>query len=139
MRPQVHLLEYSRTPASFQQALVSLPEVAQCIQPTRLSCGALVFVSSHYDEVVASIQAEKLKPRHVVAEAQFVPAITAAVQGLEYQAKLREKTRRPLLVAPEVVLLKNTFLHIKEQSSLLGSEPGVHGKPAKSAPSRLGC
>jgi len=106
----VHLLELSRTPESFGRCLETHPMLRDCrcdLQrrglPVELASGARIFVTvDQYGPVLSAIEAiqEKLRPRHVIAQKQFLIAITEAVESLSGGKQVHEKRANRRLLLP---------------------------------------
>eukprot|EP00435_Cladocopium_sp_Y103_P073330 s78_g43.t1 len=106
--PTVYLLEFSRSPSSFLEALLNHPALQACADglaakvtdvwaeagPPLLKSGAKMFVNpEQVPLVLEQIRAEgwQLKPRHVIVNDQYEEAVVEAVSGIRSRDRVVQK------------------------------------------------
>ena len=102
MTPHVRLLEFSRTPDQFREALEKDPTLAAnrgALEAggfsTALPSGARIYVDPEvFESVRDAVAFERLQPRHVVAAEHFVQAILDAVKEIPGKFKVHEKVEK---------------------------------------------
>eukprot|EP00928_Gymnodinium_smaydae_P031600 TRINITY_DN23148_c0_g3_i1.p1 TRINITY_DN23148_c0_g3~~TRINITY_DN23148_c0_g3_i1.p1 ORF type:complete len:414 (+),score=37.38 TRINITY_DN23148_c0_g3_i1:71-1243(+) len=125
-RGPIHLLEFTRSPQAFFDALMESDALAACrlaltqeeYEPL-LPSGAKVFVfPDQYEAVVAAIGSYDLKPRHVVVSHEFEANVMNALAdvGRGVRAKGHE------VLPPSPAIVSRTFITVIVPSSLR-SEP----------------
>lgn len=161
--PKLHLLEYSRTPRCFHDALLERKELSECVRlleasslASELDGGLKIFVPPElYGMTVSALKSrsERLQSRHVVASDSYVQAVREAIAGIPSKHQVRVKSATSLegsgsLQQDEVgaaalfddelfpVEVKHTFLHIAVPSSVR-SDSNSDGT-AHTAPPALG-
>mmetsp|Transcript_48492 Transcript_48492/g.96506 ORF Transcript_48492/g.96506 Transcript_48492/m.96506 type:complete len:344 (+) Transcript_48492:474-1505(+) len=105
---RLHILEFSRTPKAFHDALDNDDDLSACTAALdQEGCipvaGAKVFVApSEYRKAVP--HALGLQSRHVVASERYVEIVLAAIRGLKGKNKVHEKyeNRRGVVVGSRV-------------------------------------
>merc|ERR1712048_121965 len=97
---RVHILEFSRHPASLRQALLHGDDLAacrdalakHCLEPLQ-PCGATVFTDPEdFTLVLDALQDLDLKPWHVVVSSAYLDAVQAAVGRLRSREQVRQKS-----------------------------------------------
>uniref|UniRef100_A0A7S4QN56 Uncharacterized protein n=1 Tax=Alexandrium monilatum TaxID=311494 RepID=A0A7S4QN56_9DINO len=122
----IWLLEYSRSPKEFLNALLLSPELAACRDALtrqgldfKLKGGAKVFVRPEQHRfVVKAAKGRQLKPRHVIVAEEFEGSLERALQDVGKGVKTKARAALP----PQPMLIKRTFLDFPVPSSLR-SEP----------------
>jgi hypothetical protein len=134
------LLEFSRTPKSFHEALdksVILTHCHDAMKSLGLCCklesGTRLYVMpEQHSETLRAVADLKLQSRHVVAFDRFVNAVIQAIDSIESRDQVREKKRQrvhleEIAKEPEndtnslseiPILTSKTFIHIPLPSSL---------------------
>jgi len=100
----VYLLEYSRSPKSFRDCLLCSLSLEPCRKALKLSgfdvelaSGAKMFLHPwQVKSVLQALSSVDLKPRHVIAHADFESAIEHALKSLRSQERVKEKSRMAL-------------------------------------------
>lgn len=104
--PAVHLLEYQRVPAPFENALFACEELRTCIADlqargffVRLDSGVKLFVEPElYEAAIAALEPHKgeLRSRHIVASEKYVGIVRATLAKIPRKEKVKEKSSSSL-------------------------------------------